>query len=168
VKAANAAARTARPQIRTFRFSILIGALLVPIVTLWVANLEEVHFIRTTYLSVFFHAILILAALAGFNALLRLIAPRYGFHRAERPRLLTAQAVATVLGSFAGVWALLHVCYPEGVEQMQQPVQSLSQAGWRIVNGWLVAPPGPCLTGPRLFSPTSRPATSTRTMPRRL
>ncbi len=97
VKAANAAARTARPQIRTF--SILIGALFVPIVTQWVANLEEVHFISTTYLSVFFHAILILAALAGFNALLRLVAPRYSFHRAE---LLVVFIMLGVSGGIVG------------------------------------------------------------------
>jgi len=70
-----------RPQIRAF--SIVIGALLVPILILWVAALEEVHGIRTTYLSIFFHAVLLLVVLTGFNALLRLITPRYAFNRAE-------------------------------------------------------------------------------------
>ena len=63
--------------------SILLGALLIPAVSLWVAGMENVYGGRPTYLSVFFHAVLILALLVAFNALLRLIAPRYAFTRAE-------------------------------------------------------------------------------------
>lgn len=63
--------------------SVVLGALLIPLVSLWVAGMENVYGGRPTYLSVFFHAVLLLAALVGFNALLRLAAPRYTFSRAE-------------------------------------------------------------------------------------
>ena len=72
---------TTQPKIRAR--AIMVGALLVPPVALWVAAMENVYGGRPTYLSVFFHAVLILALLVGFNALLRLIAPRYAFSRAE-------------------------------------------------------------------------------------
>lgn len=52
----------------------------------------------------------------------------------------SAAAMAAVLGSFAGVWALLHFCFREGVEQMGHPVHDLSPQGWQIVNMWLNAP----------------------------
>ncbi|MFQ5809827.1 MAG: DUF6785 family protein, partial [Armatimonadota bacterium] len=63
--------------------SFLLGALLIPAVSLWVAGQENVYGGRPTYLSVFFHAVILLAALVGLNALLRLIAPRCAFTRAE-------------------------------------------------------------------------------------
>ena len=71
----------APPQI-TFR-SVLIGALAIPLTSLWVAAMENVYGGRPTYLSIFFHTILILIALVALNALLRLIVPRYAFNRAE-------------------------------------------------------------------------------------
>jgi len=61
----------------------VLGALLIPAVTLWVAGMENVYGGRPTYLSVFFHAVILLAALVGVNALIRLVAPRYAFTRAE-------------------------------------------------------------------------------------
>jgi len=66
---------------------------------------------------------------------------------AERRRLLVAQAIATAIGCFAAVWALLHVCYREGAEQMQDPVVRLSGQGWSIVSSWMGEPPGPNWTG---------------------
>ncbi len=66
----------------TFR-SLLLGALLVAPTSLLVAGMEEVYGGRPTYLSVFFHAVLVLIILVSFNALLRLIVPRYAFNRAE-------------------------------------------------------------------------------------
>ena len=59
---------------------------------------------------------------------------------AERQRMTVAQALAIVIGSYAAVWALLHLCYAEGVEQMRQPVKYLSRQGWRIVDVWLRRP----------------------------
>ena len=61
----------------------ILGALLIPLVTLWVAAMENVYGGRPTYLSVFFHAVILLAALVGVNGLLRLVAPRHTFSRAE-------------------------------------------------------------------------------------
>jgi len=63
--------------------SFMLGAVLVPLVSLWVAGMENVYGGRPTYLSVFFHAVMLLGALVALNALLRLVAPRYTFTRAE-------------------------------------------------------------------------------------
>ena len=63
--------------------SILIGLLLVPLVSLWVAGMENIYGGRPTYLSIFFHAVILLAALIGVNALLRLLSPRHVLSRAE-------------------------------------------------------------------------------------
>lgn len=52
-------------------------------------------------------------------------------------RVTGVLALASVLGCLAGVWALLHLCYREGVEQMKEPVRWLSPGGWYIVNGWM-------------------------------
>lgn len=62
---------------------------------------------------------------------------------APRQRVTSAIGLATVLGCFAGVWALLHLCFREGVEQMGHPVHDLSPGGWQLVNSWLNNPPGP-------------------------
>ncbi len=66
---------------------------------------------------------------------------------ADRQRMTGALAIATTLGCFAGVWALLHLCYREGVEQMLEPVKYLSPQGWGLVNSWLNDPQGPNLVG---------------------
>ncbi len=66
---------------------------------------------------------------------------------AERQRVSLAVAVATVVGSFAGVWALLHFCYREGVEQMLAPVKALSPQGWGIATRWMNSPTGPNWVG---------------------
>lgn len=63
--------------------SLLLGAVLVPLVVLWVAGMENIYGGRATYLSVFFHAVILLAALVGVNALLRVFLPRWAFTRAE-------------------------------------------------------------------------------------
>ncbi|MGQ9731921.1 MAG: DUF6785 family protein, partial [Candidatus Zipacnadales bacterium] len=63
--------------------SFVLGTLLVPLVSLWVAGMENVYGGRPTYLSIFFHAVILLAALWGANALLQLISPRLAFRRAE-------------------------------------------------------------------------------------
>ncbi len=62
---------------------------------------------------------------------------------ADRQRLTSYIAAATALGAFAGVWALLHLCFREGVDQMLEPVHRLSPQGWQLVNFWLNNPPGP-------------------------
>jgi len=62
---------------------------------------------------------------------------------ANRQRLTAAIAVATVLGCYAGMWALLHLCFQEGVERMKEPVKYLSPQGWQIVNSWINLPQGP-------------------------
>jgi len=63
--------------------SLLLGALLIPLVTLWVAATDNIYGGSPTYLSIFFHAVILLAALMAVNGLLRLIGPRYAFTRAE-------------------------------------------------------------------------------------
>lgn len=65
----------------------------------------------------------------------------------HRQRLTATIALATVLGCYAGVWALLHLCFREGVEQMGEPVCRLSPQGWMLVNTWLNNPKGPNLVG---------------------
>jgi hypothetical protein len=65
----------------------------------------------------------------------------------NRQRLTAAIAVATVLGCYAGLWALLHLCFREGVDRMREPVKYLSPGGWQIVNGWLTQPSGPNWSG---------------------
>lgn len=66
---------------------------------------------------------------------------------ASRQRTTGAIALATVLGCYAGIWALLHLCFREGVEQMGEPVRRLSPGGWHLVNGWLNNPLGPNWVG---------------------
>jgi len=61
----------------------VLGALLVPLVSLWVAGMENIYGGRPTYLSVFFHAVIALAALYGLNSIVRLLCPRFSFTRAE-------------------------------------------------------------------------------------
>ncbi|MCX7597470.1 MAG: hypothetical protein N2512_01190 [Armatimonadetes bacterium] len=61
----------------------------------------------------------------------------------NRQQVTRALAVATALGSYAAFWALLHLCFREGVEQMGHPVHDLSPQGWQLVNSWLVNPQGP-------------------------
>ncbi|MGC9319314.1 MAG: DUF6785 family protein, partial [Armatimonadota bacterium] len=63
--------------------SFLLGAALIPLVSFWVAGMENVYGGRPTYLSVFFHAVILLAVLYGVNRLLRLIAPKLAFTRGE-------------------------------------------------------------------------------------
>lgn len=70
-----------RPAIRPF--SILLGALLIPPASLWVAAMEEVYGGRPTYLSIFFHAVLILIAVFACNSLLQMVAPRRALNRME-------------------------------------------------------------------------------------
>jgi hypothetical protein len=60
----------------------------------------------------------------------------------NRQRMSSALATATMLGAFAGVWALLHLCFREGVEQMGEPVGRLSGQGWSLVNSFLNNPRG--------------------------
>ncbi|MCD6351415.1 MAG: hypothetical protein J7M26_04760, partial [Armatimonadetes bacterium] len=60
-----------------------LGLLLVPFVTLWVASMENVYGGRPTYLSIFWHAVILLAALIALNAPLRRLAPRWALSRAE-------------------------------------------------------------------------------------
>jgi hypothetical protein len=62
---------------------LLLGLVLVPLVSLWVAGTENVYGGRPTYLSIFFHAVIVLAALVGVNAAVRLLVPRFAFTRAE-------------------------------------------------------------------------------------
>jgi hypothetical protein len=62
---------------------------------------------------------------------------------ANRQRLTAAIALATALGCYAGMWALLHLCFREGVERMGHPVHDLSPQGWVLVNTWLNDPRGP-------------------------
>jgi len=66
---------------------------------------------------------------------------------ANRQRVSLAAAVATVVGSFAGVWVLLHFCYREGVEQMLWAVKSGSGHGWGIINLWMNSSIGPNWVG---------------------
>ena len=66
---------------------------------------------------------------------------------AKRQSITAAVAMATVIGCYAAVWALLHFCFREGVEQMGQPVSRLSRQGWRLVDMWLNNPPGPNWVG---------------------
>lgn len=62
---------------------------------------------------------------------------------ANRQQVTRALALATTLGCYAAFWALLHLCFREGVEQMGHPVHDLSPQGWQLVNSWLVNPQGP-------------------------
>ncbi|MFQ6098463.1 MAG: DUF6785 family protein, partial [Armatimonadota bacterium] len=62
---------------------------------------------------------------------------------AQRWRIAAGAAIATLIGSYAAVWALLHLCFQEGVEQMGEPVRRLSPQGWQLVNGWINNPLGP-------------------------
>lgn len=56
---------------------------------------------------------------------------------------LVGEALATVLGVFAAIWALLHLCYRHGVEHhMLGPVQWMSGQGWAMVNTWMSNPQG--------------------------
>ena len=66
---------------------------------------------------------------------------------ANRQRVTTAVGLATVLGCYAGLWALLHLCFREGVEQMGEPVKRLAPGGWHLVNGWINNPLGPNWVG---------------------
>ena len=75
--------RTRQDQTALRPRSILLGLLLVPLVSLWVAGMENIYGGRPTYLSIFFHAVILLAALIGVNALLRLLSPRHVLSRAE-------------------------------------------------------------------------------------
>ena len=68
-------------QLRTRSF--VLGLLLVPLVSLWVAGMENIYGGRATYLSIFFHAVILLAALSGLNAVVRLVRPAWAFSRAE-------------------------------------------------------------------------------------
>ncbi len=61
---------------------------------------------------------------------------------ASRQRITGAVAAATVLGCYAAVWALLHLCFREGVEQMGEPVRRLSPGGWQLVNTFISNPRG--------------------------
>ncbi|NSW57857.1 MAG: hypothetical protein HPY44_17785 [Armatimonadetes bacterium] len=63
--------------------SIVLGLVLVPLVSLWVAGMENVYGGRPTYLSVFFHAVILLAALIAVNSVLHLVSPRLCFSRME-------------------------------------------------------------------------------------
>ncbi|MBC7286975.1 MAG: hypothetical protein H5T86_02815 [Armatimonadetes bacterium] len=63
--------------------------------------------------------------------------------RTDRRKLYGLIVLATVLGSLSGVWALLHLCFREGVDQMIEPVHRLSPQGWQLVDYWLNNPPGP-------------------------
>jgi len=65
----------------------------------------------------------------------------------SRQRITLAMGLATVLGCYAGVWALLHLCYREGVEQMGEPVRRLSPGGWVLVDSWLQQPYTPNWAG---------------------
>ncbi|NCO34150.1 MAG: hypothetical protein GW893_09855 [Armatimonadetes bacterium] len=65
----------------------------------------------------------------------------------NRQRLTAAIALATVIGCYAGVWALLHLCFREGVDRMKEPVKYLSQQGWGMVNEWMNQPSGPNWSG---------------------
>ncbi len=65
----------------------------------------------------------------------------------SRQKLTGAMALATVVGCYAGVWALLHLCFREGVEQMGEPVRRLSPQGWLLVTQWMNNPQGPNLVG---------------------
>jgi hypothetical protein len=55
---------------------------------------------------------------------------------AEPRRVTAALGLATALGCYAGIWALLHLCFREGVEQMGHPVKELSPQGWQMITGW--------------------------------
>jgi hypothetical protein len=66
---------------------------------------------------------------------------------ARRESITGAAALATVIGSLAAVWALLHFCYREGVEQAGHPVRDLAPQGWMLVNSWINDPKGPNLVG---------------------
>ncbi len=66
---------------------------------------------------------------------------------ADHRRYAAAEAIATALGPFAAVWALLHLCFREGVEQMGEPARRLSPQGWQLVNYWLHSSIGPNLVG---------------------
>lgn len=55
-------------------------------------------------------------------------------------KVMVSIALATVAGCYAGVWALLHLCFREGVERMGHPVKDLSPQGWQIVDSWLNSP----------------------------
>ncbi|MBM3499178.1 MAG: hypothetical protein FJX74_10965, partial [Armatimonadetes bacterium] len=63
----------------------------------------------------------------------------------RRQSVTGAAALATVIGSLAAVWALLHFCYREGVEQAGHPVRDLAPQGWMLVNSWINDPKGPNL-----------------------
>jgi hypothetical protein len=58
-----------------------------------------------------------------------------------------AAGLATVIGCYAAVWALLHLCFREGVEHMGEPVRRLAPQGWRLVDTWMNNPRGPNLVG---------------------
>jgi len=65
----------------------------------------------------------------------------------RRESITGGAALATIIGSYAAVWALLHFCFREGVEQAGHPVRDLSPGGWYLVNSWLNDPKGPNLVG---------------------
>jgi len=66
---------------------------------------------------------------------------------ADRQRIIVAQVLATVIGCYATVWAILHFCYREGTESMGLPVAILSGEGWKCIDGWINNPGGPNWVG---------------------
>jgi len=65
----------------------------------------------------------------------------------NRRQMTTAMGLATVLGCYAAVWALLHLCFREGVEQMGEPARRLSPGGWVLIGSWLQQPYTPNWSG---------------------
>ncbi len=65
----------------------------------------------------------------------------------KRQHTTAAAALATVIGCYAAVWALLHLCFREGVEQMTEPVRWLAPQGWQLVDLWMRDPQGPNWVG---------------------
>ncbi len=79
---------------------MVIGALAVPLTSLWVVGMIDVYSTaEPTTASIFFHAILVLIALVGINALLHRLLPRVAFNRAE---LLVIYIMISVTSGLAG------------------------------------------------------------------
>ena len=57
---------------------------------------------------------------------------------ANRRRITAAQALATIIGCFAAIGALLHFAYQWGAEELYQ-----SRQGWQRMSDWLINPATP-------------------------
>ncbi len=80
--------------------AVALGAALIPLVALWIAQIEYVRYSDTpTIPALFFHAVAILVFMVAGNAVMRRIAPRLAFSAGE---LLTVYSMVVIGSNLAG------------------------------------------------------------------